>query len=90
MSDNQNHVRPPRRSTAKESRKSPTEWSATKYCTRHQQLGCCTRHMNKTIGEEETGKGKPVNKLPREEKHKHYLALIKKIKICVCDFRHIQ
>ena len=40
--------------------------------------------MNKTIGKEETGKGKPVNKLPREEKHKHYLALIKKKKyVCV-------
>ena len=36
-------VRPPRRSTKKESRKSPTAWSATKYCMRHHELDRCTR-----------------------------------------------
>ena len=55
------HVRPPRRSTKKkESRKSPTARSATKYCTRHHELGrctrlCksehCTRHMDENNGQ---------------------------------------
>ena len=41
MSHNQNHLRPQRRSTKKDSRKSPTAWSVTKYCTPHQKLGRC-------------------------------------------------
>ena len=74
---------------------------SNKICTRHQELGRCTRlckqdtaHVTwtKKITDKQPngGKGKPITELPREDKNKHYLSLIKKIKICVCDFRRIQ
>ena len=95
MSNNQNYLRPPRRSTAKESRKSPTAWSATKYCTCHHELGRCTRlfkpghctgHMNENSRQTKMMAGKASRSTSYHEKtkKKHYLALIKKEKqMCV-------
>ena len=63
-----------------------------KICTRHHELGRCTRLCNQdtahvtstkiTDKQPNGGKGKPITKLPREDKNKHYLALIKKY-VCV-------
>ena len=69
--NNQSHVHPPRRSTKKETQKSPTAWSATKHSTRHEKSGHCTRpekpgryarHMNENNRQTNDGrKGKPIN-----------------------------
>ena len=73
-------IRLPRRPTKMESRKSPNAWLVTKYCTYHQKLDYCTRlykpgycahHMNKNNRQmNDGGKGKPINKLQREDKKK--------------------
>ena len=93
VSDNQNHIRPSRRSTKKKSRISPTACSVTISCTRHDTSGHCTdpkkpgrftRHINKNNGQtKDGGKGKPVNEL-HEKKNKHYLYLQQKRKIYIC------
>ena len=60
-----------------------------KICTRHQELGRCTSlckqdtahvTLTKTDKQPNGGKGKPITELPREDKNKHNLALIKKEK----------
>ena len=65
-----------------------------KICMRLHELGRCTRLCNQdtahvtstkiTDKQPNGGKGKPITELLREDKNKHYLALIKKQKyVCV-------
>ena len=87
------HVRPPRRSTKKESRKSSTAWLVTKYCTPHKKLGhCkrsekvgrCARHLNENNTQQKTAGKASRSSSHHEKKNKHYLTLRKKEKyMCV-------
>ena len=91
VSDNRNHVRPPRRLTKKETRKFPIASSATKRCTSHEKSGHCThpekpgrcaRHMNENNIQTNDGrKGKPINELHRKKIKIIYT--YEKRKICV-------